>query len=348
MDKGKEYFRQLELFEETCDGLIRKGQPYLAVILCHELYRYTYPVEPYEHFTNTSPVHFILDHIRDLNALGARFKETVTPYAWKFPTGAAGKGAPVEKGTSDLFTALWEGFDRSTLVDESITLLSRMLTPGLIRSHVRGAFILDDGCGSGRFSIALALAGAGKVYAIDYQRKSYAAAKKYCTEEGLPVTFFEGTVLDLPFEDSQFDFVFSKGVLHHTRSLGKGVRELHRVLKPGGKAFLYIYGSGGIFWETRNVMRRIFRKIPFEYTNTVLKVMGVPGNRVIFCDTWYVPIETQTKRKDQEALLGRTGFSFRKIIGRSAFHLDRAIASHRYADAELMWGDGEHRYLLTK
>ena len=85
MDAQKEYFRQLEQFERASSGLIKKGQPYLAVILCHELYRYTYPVEPYDHFTHTNPVEFITNHIRDLNTLAAHFGETVTPYAWKFP-----------------------------------------------------------------------------------------------------------------------------------------------------------------------------------------------------------------------------------------------------------------------
>ncbi len=46
-----------------------------------------------------------------------------------------------------------------------------------------------------------------------------------------------GDVLDLPFRDSQFDIVICKAVLHHlpTRELqSKALKEMHRVLKPGG------------------------------------------------------------------------------------------------------------------
>ena len=65
------------------------------------------------------------------------------------------------------------------------------------------------------------------------------------------IEFIEGSVLDLPFEKQTFDFVYCKGVLHHTGDLNKGVEELYRVLKNNGMAFLYLYGSGGLFWYSR-------------------------------------------------------------------------------------------------
>jgi SAM-dependent methyltransferase len=137
------------------------------------------------------------------------------------------------------------------------------------------------------------------------------------------------------------------GVLHHTSSIEQGIRELYRVLKKDRKAFLYIYGNGGIFWTTRKVLRNVFRRIPLDYTKEILNIIGVPKNRFIFCDTWYVPVETHTKKKDLERMLTITGFTFEKVVSRNDFDVDYALEKG-IPMAEVMWGEGDHRYILKK
>ena len=153
--------------------------------------------------------------------------------------------------------------------------------------------------------------------------------------------------MNLPFEAESFDFVFCNGVIHHTQSIEKGLQEIWRVLRPGKRAFLYIYAAGGIFWNTRDVLRKVFKRIPLSYTQSVLNVMGMPANRFIFCDTWYVPVETHTTKAKLHRMLEKIGFTYEKILGNNAFDLDGAIAKG-IPGAEVMWGDGEHRYILKK
>ncbi len=43
------------------------------------------------------------------------------------------------------------------------------------------------------------------------------------------------SVLELPFEDGTFDYVYSIGCLHHTGDLERSVQEVHRVVVPGGR-----------------------------------------------------------------------------------------------------------------
>ena len=131
------------------------------------------------------------------------------------------------------------------------------------------------------------------------------------------------------------------------RPLERGIAELARVLRPGGSGFLYLYGAGGIFWETRAALRRIFEHIPLDYTKTVLDVIGMPANRFIFCDTWYVPVERHVTTEELEAMLARERLEFEKVVGRNAFDLDGAIA-RGVKGAREMWGDGEHRYVVSK
>lgn len=51
----------------------------------------------------------------------------------------------------------------------------------------------------------------------------------------------QASVLELPFEDASFDYVYSIGCLHHTGDLPKSIQEVHRVLVPGARAVVMLY-----------------------------------------------------------------------------------------------------------
>jgi SAM-dependent methyltransferase len=51
----------------------------------------------------------------------------------------------------------------------------------------------------------------------------------------------QASVLELPFEDGSFDYVYSIGCLHHTGDLERSVKEVYRVLVPGGRAVVMLY-----------------------------------------------------------------------------------------------------------
>jgi SAM-dependent methyltransferase len=51
----------------------------------------------------------------------------------------------------------------------------------------------------------------------------------------------QGSALDLPFADASFDYVYTIGCLHHTGDVARGVEEVRRVLKPGGRAVVMLY-----------------------------------------------------------------------------------------------------------
>ncbi len=346
----KNYYQLLEKFQHQCQELIDEGFPYLVVILCHELYRFMYPVEPYAKFSHDNPVQFATEHIRKLSDLAVGFPKTVVPYS--LPSMAdldddILRTGDLKRSTSNLYSELWRGFDGETLAEESVTLLERRMERQIIETGIVGKEVLDMGCGSGRYSIALAKVGAKRVFGVDVQAKSFAAADRYARSQGLPVEFREENVLQLNFKDESFDFVFCNGVLHHTSSIEQGLREIKRVLRRSGRAFLYLYGAGGIFWNTRSILRKIFQKIPFPYTKSVLNLIGTPSNRFIFCDTWYVPVEVHTSKARLHTMLAEEGFSFRKLVGTGPFDLDTAI-ERGIPHAREMWGDGEHRYLLER
>jgi SAM-dependent methyltransferase len=53
----------------------------------------------------------------------------------------------------------------------------------------------------------------------------------------------EASALELPWKDETFDVVVSIGCLHHTGDLPQAVSEVHRVLVPGGLAFVMLYNA---------------------------------------------------------------------------------------------------------
>jgi len=108
-----------------------------------------------------------------------------------------------------------------------------------------GRWVLDAGCGHGRYLSRFAALGATAV-GVDVGRGPEAA--------GVPLNdprihVVQGDVLRLPFADASFDLAFCDGVLHHTPDPRRGFSELCRVVKPGGAVYVWLYPREGALRE---------------------------------------------------------------------------------------------------
>src|ERR671932_2648222 len=104
----------------------------------------------------------------------------------------------------------------------------------------RGLRVLEIGCGLGTDGARFARAGA--LYTgVDLTEAAVSLARRRFELEGLPGEFRVADAEALEFEDGSFDLVYSHGVLHHTPDGRAAVREVHRVLKPGGRAVVMLY-----------------------------------------------------------------------------------------------------------
>ena len=98
--------------------------------------------------------------------------------------------------------------------------------------------LLDIGCGDGVFAkIFFSSAKQNrKVYGLDMNLKEIELARK----SGAYYKVKMGDALDKPFKDNFFSTVFTNSVLEHTYSLHLSLKEIARVLKPGGKLYVTI------------------------------------------------------------------------------------------------------------
>jgi len=105
--------------------------------------------------------------------------------------------------------------------------------------------VLEIGCGLGTESTNFARAGA-KLTAVDISAKSLELVKKRFEVFGLEGEFYEANAEEvtkvLP-AGSQFDLIFSFGVIHHTPHPEKVIDEIYKLLAPGGQIRLMVYSK---------------------------------------------------------------------------------------------------------
>ncbi|MHC4105332.1 MAG: class I SAM-dependent methyltransferase, partial [Planctomycetota bacterium] len=111
-----------------------------------------------------------------------------------------------------------------------------------IVSEFKEGLILDLGTGPGYLPIEIVKSAANiKIVGIDLSRKLIQMARENAQKAGFAgrLDFYVGNSAKLRFEDGSFDMVLSTGMLHSLKDPVKVFREIYRVLKKGGQAWIY-------------------------------------------------------------------------------------------------------------
>jgi SAM-dependent methyltransferase len=107
----------------------------------------------------------------------------------------------------------------------------------------RGRRVLEIGCGMGTDGAQFVAAGADYT-GIDLTEAAIDLARQRFATSDLKGEFRVADAEQLDFADESFDVVYSHGVLHHTPDTEGAIREIHRVLKPAGRAIVMLYHRG--------------------------------------------------------------------------------------------------------
>jgi ubiquinone/menaquinone biosynthesis C-methylase UbiE len=111
--------------------------------------------------------------------------------------------------------------------------------------------VLDLGCGAGHASFATAPF-AREVIAFDLTQAMLEVTAAAAKERGLSnISTMQGSVEELPFHGAEFDFMVSRYSAHHWNDVPRALREVKRVLKPGGQVcFIDLAGAPSPLLDT--------------------------------------------------------------------------------------------------
>ena len=166
-----------------------------------------------------------------------------------------------------------------------------------------GKTVLDVGCGVANDLARFAKAGA-IVTGVDLAPHSVQLAEDNFRFRGLKGTFQQMNGEQLTFPDDSFDMVFCHTVLHFTPNPAAMIREIHRVLKPGGEAILMTVNRKS--WM--NLLRRLMKievdhlDSPVFYTYTIAEFQEMLK---IFPTVRIVPHRFPVRTKVHEGLKAR-------------------------------------------
>jgi SAM-dependent methyltransferase len=119
--------------------------------------------------------------------------------------------------------------------------------------NITGKRILDLGCGAGENSVYFAKRGAVCV-AADYSPGMVEVALQLAAANQVEIEGCTANAIALLFPDHSFDIVYASNLLHHLPDPQAAIKEMYRVLKPGGKA---------CFWDPlkHNPVINVYRRI---------------------------------------------------------------------------------------
>lgn len=158
-------------------------------------------------------------------------KERVRAFWQQHPCGT--KFSDVEQGTHEFFARI-----------EAHRYAKEWHIPAAADfAGARGLRVLEIGCGIGTDGAQFSEAGADYT-GVDLTEAAIGLARDNFKMRDLRGEFRVADAENLDFPDESFDLVYSHGVLHHTPDIVGAVGEIHRVLKPGGRAIVMLYHRG--------------------------------------------------------------------------------------------------------
>lgn len=213
----------------------------------------------------------------------------------------------------------------------------------------KGKRCLDAGSGNGRGSLLMLKNGAAHVTALDISEENLRSVDRNLRSFGYSNFECRRTSLekiDLP--DQSCDFVWCNGVLMHTAEPDACLQEIARVLKIGGRSWIYVYGSNGLYWYLINRFRVWFRQFDPQRLLDCLQIMNVEVRYIgEYMDDWKVPYLRSYTNSDFSERLRQVGFGDVNRLWRGVSY-DTSERLIRFPNDRPWLGEGDLRYLLTK
>ena len=120
-----------------------------------------------------------------------------------------------------------------------------------------GELVVEVGCGIG-IDGSCFLEGGARYVGVDQSDVAVRTARQTFDMLGLKGAVVQGDATALPIASASVDFVYSNGVLHHIPDTAEAVREIHRILRPGGRCLVMLYHRSSFnYYFNIMVLRRL-------------------------------------------------------------------------------------------
>lgn len=146
------------------------------------------------------------------------------------------KTITLSEGTSEFFDQIDSRFFNSSPYFKGERLFERLIPFG----RLRGKRVLEIGCGLGAHAQLISRAECSFT-AIDLSPRAVELTKRRLSLKGIIPDVRTMDAEEMEFENEEFDFVWTWGVIHHSANPERIMREVHRVLKPSGEFRLMVY-----------------------------------------------------------------------------------------------------------
>ena len=152
--------------------------------------------------------------------------------------------------------------------DRRLTLRRETINDYLAAHAPSGAEVLDVGCGLG--DVLAGLKGDYQLAGMDYARSNVQAATRRLGERAV---IKQGSIYEMPFDSNAFDVALCLEVLEHIEDDARGVRDIARVLKPGG--FLIAAVPYTYYWPEYQSLMGHFRHYTRESFSRLMDANGL-------------------------------------------------------------------------
>lgn len=161
-----------------------------------------------------------------------------------------------------------------------------------------GARLVEIGCGMGTDLLQFARGGA-HCTGVDLTPRSIEISRLHFDLYQMRADFVLTDAEHLPFADESFDVVYSNGVLHHTPGTAEAIREVHRILKPGGTAKVMLYHRHSFYYWSEIILHRGLLRGHFLRGHSPEEIMS---RYVEYSETGARPLVKAYSRKQARAL----------------------------------------------
>lgn len=250
----------------------------------------------------------------------------------------------------DVYGRTFALYDRDQLLAFMQPFVDRFAANGLDADALfRGKRCLDAGCGGGRGTLFMLQHGAAHVTGFDFSARNVETTPRNAAKFGFTnVTAQQGILEELPFADATFDVVWCNGVLQHATDPDRCLDEITRVLKPGGQAWIYVYGSGGVYWYAVRHFREWFRDVSNESLIAMLQLAGLEPRYIgEYLDDWKVSYLRAYRAAPVIARLKELGYADPKALPLGVPY-DTNHRNTKWPGERPWLGEGDLRFLLTK